>query len=108
MLYDIFVVLLAAAGVVFLIKLVLGILLVPVRGKGCRVCVAVSFEGDAPDLERVIRGAKWLSREGGVRLVLIDNGMDGHARKRAERFAAFEKCPLYTVDEIRENITHII
>lgn len=108
MVFDILVVLLAAAGVVFLIRLVFGVLLTPVRGKGCSVCVAVSVEGDSPDLERVIRGAKWLSREGGVSLILIDKGLDVQARKKAENLAAYEKCPLYTADEVRENLTDIV
>lgn len=108
MVFDILVVLLAAAGIAYLIKLVFGLLLVPVRGKGCRATVVISVEGESPDLERAIRGAKWLSREGGVPLILIDKGMDDKTRRRAENFAAYEKCPLYTADEIRENLTDIV
>jgi hypothetical protein len=106
--FDLLVVLLAAAGVVFLIKLVFGLLLMPVRGKGCRVCVTVSIEGDTPDLERVVRGSKWIAREGSVSLVLVDKGMGADTLKAAEMLAADEKCPLYTAEEFRNNLTDII
>jgi len=100
MTYDILVVLLAAAGVVFLIKLAFGLLLMPVRGKGCRVFVAVSIESEAPDLERILRGAKWLAQEGGVDLLLVDKGMDGRTGELARRFARDNKCTIYTMDDI--------
>lgn len=100
MVFDIIVVLLAAAGVVFLIKLALGLLLVPVRGKGCRVMVAVSVEGEAPDLERVMRGAKWLSQQGGIELLFVDKGMDGRSEELVRRFAGDNNCAIYTIDEL--------
>jgi hypothetical protein len=106
--FDLLVVLLAAAGVVFLLKLVFGLLLMPVRGKGCRVCVTVSIEGDTPDIERVIRGARWLAQEGSISLVLVDKGMGADARKAAEMLAADEKCPLYTAEDLRNDLTEII
>lgn len=108
MIYDLLVVLLAAAGVVFLIRLMLGMLLMPVRGKGCRVCVTLSVEGEAPDLERVFRGARWLAREGAVELVLIDNGVTQSARQAAERLVYGEDCPLYSAQEIREDLSKIL
>lgn len=108
MLFDLLVVLLAAAGVVFLIKLVFGLLLMPVRGRGCRVSVTVSVEGDSPDLERVLRGAAWLAQEGSTELILIDRGMGENTRKAAELFAAQEKCPLYTIEEIHGTLKEIL
>jgi hypothetical protein len=103
MVFDILVVLLAAAGVAFLIKLALGLLLMPVRGKGCRVFVAVSIERDAPDLERVVRGAKWLSQQGGVELLLVDKGMDERTREVANRLAHETKCTIYTMEELMKD-----
>lgn len=108
MVFDILVVLLAGAGIVFLIRLAFGLLLMPLRGHGCRVCVTVSAQGETADLERVIRGAVWLAGEGTVDLILIDKGLDECARKAAEKLAEHGKYPLYSVKEIQDHIGDIL
>lgn len=108
MLLDILIVLLAATGIVFLIRLAFGLLLMPVRGRGCRVCVLVSIKGDSPDFERVLKGAKWISQEGAVDLIVVNNSIEGRALKGTELYAKQNNLRIYTVEDIRENTDIII
>ena len=103
MLLDIVIVLLAATGTVFLIRFVFGLMLMPVRGRGCRVSVLLSVKGDTPDVDRVLKGAKWLSQQG-VRLIIVEN-KDGGAHIESDKASRKAKQPpTYTVEDVRENI----
>ena len=104
MLLDIVIVLLAATGTVFLIRFVFGLMLMPVRGRGCRVSVLLSVKGDTPDVDRVLKGAKWLSQQGGVRLIIVENKTEGRTSKAIKLHAKQNNLPTYTVEDVRENI----
>lgn len=108
MLLDILIVLFAAAGTVFLIRFIFGLMLMPVKGRGCRVSVLLSISGDTPDVDKVLRGAKWLSQEGGVELIIVENRTEGRTLKAIQLHAKQNNLPIYTVEDVQENIDVII
>ena len=80
----------------------------PVKGRGCRVSVLLSVKGDTPDIDRVLRGAKWLAQEGGVQLIILEDNTEDHTSKAIKLFAKQNNLPTYTLKDVQDNIEIIL
>ena len=104
--FDIVIVLLATTGIICCVRFVYGLMLLPVRGKGCSVSTVIRAEGDCPELQKVYDGAKWLAAQGGFRVVVLDAGMSGETRRIAQRLEKDGSVEIYTVDKWHELMLH--
>lgn len=77
-------------GFAWLLWMLTGALLTPVRsGRGTRITLVVQAHGDAPELENLLRGALWLRDSGTVAadILLVDCGLTEEAAALVERLA---------------------
>lgn len=77
-------------GFAWLLWMLTGALLTPVRsGRGTRITLVVRARGDAPELENLLRGALWLRDSGTVAadILLVDCGLTEEAAELVERLA---------------------
>ncbi len=99
MFFDILIVILASTGVVLLLKYLLEFLLMPKKVEGCSMFVVVSVSGEVPELESVIRSAKWLAQRNSAEFLLIDSGMESQTRAVGEKLAVDIGYKLLNTDE---------
>lgn len=85
--FDLLLGVLASAGVIFILRILTGFLLLPIRSDRCKVRLTVSVKGHVPGIEYVLRGARWLARAGSAELTLFDEGMDAWTARCAEKLA---------------------
>ena len=81
-------------GFAWLLWMLSGALLTPVRSGGdTRITLVVQARGDAPELENLLRGALWLRESGTVAadILLVDCGLTEDARSMANYLADREK-----------------
>ena len=77
-------------GFAWLLLMLSGALLTPVRsGRDTRITLVVQARGDAPELENLLRGALWLRESGtaAADILLVDCGLTEEAAALAERLA---------------------
>ena len=77
-------------GFAWLLWMLTGALLTPVRsGRGTRITFVVQARGDAPELENLLRGIRWLRESGTLMadVLLVDCGLTDAARALCERAA---------------------
>jgi len=82
--------LLIAAGLVYLIWLLRGVMLTPIRtGANGTLELVVRVAGPAPELEQTVNGLLWLTESGTLdgRVLIIDEGMDDSTALVAARLA---------------------
>ncbi|MEG1633457.1 MAG: hypothetical protein RR314_05340 [Oscillospiraceae bacterium] len=78
---------LVAASVIFLLWLLRGVMLTPLRlGRGTRLTVVLTVSGAEPGLEGTIEGLVWLRENGTLpaSIIIEDDGMDADTRQLAE------------------------
>ena len=77
-------------GFAWLLWMLSGALLTPVRsGRDTRITLVVQARGDAPELENLLRGIRWLRESGTLMadVLLVDCGLTEEAAALAERLA---------------------
>ena len=77
-------------GFAWLLWMLSGALLTPVRsGRDTRITLVVQARGDAPELENLLRGIRWLRESGTLMadVLLVDCGLTDDARARGARAA---------------------
>lgn len=77
-------------GFAWLLWMLSGVLLTPVRsGRDTRITLVVQARGDAPELENLLRGIRWLRESGTLMadVLLVDCGLTEEAAALAERLA---------------------
>ena len=77
-------------GFAWLLRMLSGALLTPVRsGRDTRITLVVQARGDAPELENLLRGIQWLRESGTLMadVLLVDCGLTEEAAALAERLA---------------------
>ena len=86
---EILLAILACCGAFWMLAALWGLLL---RGYDGETALLLRLRGDAPELEKRVRRAKWLqSMEGGeLPVLLLDCGLSPQARRRAEKLAQGE------------------
>ena len=86
---EILLAILACGGVLLLLMALWGLLL---RGREGETVLLLRLTGDAPDLERRVRRAKWLQsmEDGELPVLLLDCGLSPQARRRTEKLALGE------------------
>lgn len=75
-------------GFAWLLWMLSGALLTPVRsGRDTRITLVVQARGDAPELENLLRGIRWLRESGTLMadVLLVDCGLTEEAAALAER-----------------------
>lgn len=75
-------------GFAWLLWMLSGALLTPVRsGRDTRITLVVQARGDAPELENLLRGIRWLRESGTLMadVLLVDCGLTDDARALCER-----------------------
>ena len=77
-------------GFAWLLWMLSGALLTPVRsGRDTRITLVVQARGDAPELEQLLRGIRWLRESGTLtaEVLLVDCGLTDDAIALCERAA---------------------
>ena len=77
----------AAAGIIFLLWIMRGIMLMPVSiGENQRMEIILTISGAAPELERTVNALWWLKENGTLQgdIILRNNGMDAETEETAK------------------------
>ena len=95
-------------GFAWLLRMLGCTLLTPVRSsRDARLTLVIRACGDAPELEQLLRGIRWL-REGGTLMadvLLIDCGLTDEGLQRAELLAQrFGRVQVLTQEELKKII----
>ena len=90
MFWEIFLSVLIAGAVMFVLWGLRGVMLTPVRvGRNSRLTMVLTVTGDEPQLESGVDALLWLRANGTLpgRIVLVDGGMNEETRAAAELLA---------------------
>lgn len=87
MFFDILILIFAMVGVMFFVRLAVRLLLKPTGRNNYRYVLAVTAKGEVPELEQVMRSAKWSADESLAELVLVDLGVGPQAYNMARRLS---------------------
>ena len=92
-------------GFAWLLRMLGCALLTPVRSsRDAQLTLVIRARGDAPELEQLLRGIRWL-REGGTLVadvLLIDCGLTDEARRRAELLERSDAARICTPAELAQ------
>lgn len=105
-------VILAAAGVFFVIRAVYGAMLTPVGHDGQGGLIAViRLWGSCPELEQTVAGLTWLQRTGvlSAQILLVDCGMDEESHEMAALLAKkHETLTICSLSELNSLLAEVV